>query len=207
MVSQSTLLLAGTASLALAAPIERRGNLPTPISAATAIQYLSSIPVAAESNSPAYDRDLFKHWITISGACNTRETVLKRDGSNVVTSSACAATSGSWYSDYDGKTWSAAADVDIDHLVPLKEAWVSGAKDWTNERRQQFANDLTRPQLLAVTDSLNQAKGDQDLAEWLPPLVSYQCEYVRAWVQVKSYYGLSMDSAEKAAASKVLTGC
>ncbi|KAI4759117.1 hypothetical protein E4T52_01037 [Aureobasidium sp. EXF-3400] len=210
MVSSSILLLTTTASLALAAPItplSPRGNLPTPISAATAIQYLSSITVAAESNSPAYNRDLFKHWITISGECNTRETVLKRDGTGVVTSSACTATAGSWYSDYDGKTWSAAADVDIDHLVPLKEAWVSGAKDWTNERREQFANDLTRPQLLAVTDSLNQAKGDQDLAEWLPPLVAYQCEYVRAWVQVKSYYGLTMDSAEKAAASKVLTGC
>jgi hypothetical protein len=70
-----------------------------------------------------------------------------------------------------------------------------------------ISNSLTRPQLLAVTDSLNQAKGDQDLAEWLPPLVAYQCEYVRAWVQVKSYYGLTMDSAEKAAASKVLTAC
>jgi hypothetical protein len=141
MVSSSTLLLATVASLALAAPIQRRGNLPEPIPAATAIQYLFSINVADESNTPAYDRDLFRQWITISGECNTRETVLKRDGTGVVTSSACAATSGSWYSDYDGKTWSAAADVDIDHLVPLKEAWVSGAKDWTNDRRQQFANE------------------------------------------------------------------
>lgn len=144
MVSQSVFLLAATAGLALAAPTEhlsRRGNLPEPVSAATAIQYLSSIKVAAESNTPAYDRDLFKHWITISGECNTRETVLKRDGSNVQTSSSCAATSGSWYSDYDGKTWTAASDLDIDHLVPLKEAWVSGAKDWTNERREQFANE------------------------------------------------------------------
>lgn len=145
MVSQSVLLLAATVGLAVAAPVEtplsRRGNLPEPVSAATAIQYLSSIKVAAESNTPAYDRDLFKHWITISGECNTRETVLKRDGSNVQTSSSCAATSGSWYSDYDGKTWTAASDLDIDHLVPLKEAWVSGAKDWTNERREQFANE------------------------------------------------------------------
>lgn len=141
MVSQSILLLAATSGLALAAPLSPRGNLPEPVSAATAIQYLSSIKVAAESNSPAYDRDLFKHWITISGECNTRETVLKRDGSDVVTSSSCAATSGSWYSDYDGKTWTQASDLDIDHLVPLKEAWVSGAKDWTNERREQFANE------------------------------------------------------------------
>lgn len=63
---------------------------------------------------------------------------------------------------------------------------------------------LTRPQLLAVTDNINQSKGDQDLAEWLPEREAFQCEYVRAYIQVKHYYGLSMDSAEKAAASDVL---
>lgn len=63
---------------------------------------------------------------------------------------------------------------------------------------------LTRPQLLAVTDNVNQSKGDQDLAEWLPEREAFQCEYVRAYIQVKHYYGLSMDSAEKAAASDVL---
>jgi hypothetical protein len=151
------------ASAALAAPIEpvvsRRGNLPTPVSVATARTYLSQLTVEAESNSPAYDRDLFNHWITISGTCNTRETVLKRDGSGVVTSSACASTSGSWYSDYDGVTFTVASELDIDHLVPLvspspaddpakytlrpsqKEAWVSGARTWTDARREQFANE------------------------------------------------------------------
>ena len=116
-----TLLLAANA--ALAAPIdtavERRGNLPTPISASTARTYLSQLKVEVESNSPAYDRDLFNHWITISGTCNARETVLKRDGTNVVTSSACASTSGNWYSDYDGLTFTVSSEVDIDHVVPL----------------------------------------------------------------------------------------
>ncbi|KXS95388.1 hypothetical protein AC578_1904 [Pseudocercospora eumusae] len=199
------------ATTALAAPtrfeVLKRGNLPTPVSAATARSYLNSITTAAESNSPAYSRDYFNHWITISGSCNTRETVLKRDGSNVQQDSACAATSGTWYSDYDGATWTAASDVDIDHMVPLKEAWISGAKDWTAARREQFANDLTRPQLLAVTDNVNQQKSDQDLAEWLPSRTAYHCTYVRAWVQVKYYYGLTMDSAEKAVASDILSGC
>lgn len=116
-----TLLIAANA--ALAAPIdlvvERRGNLPTPIAVSTARSYLSQLTVEAESNSPAYDRDLFNHWITISGTCNARETVLKRDGTNVVTSSACASTSGSWYSDYDGLTFTDSSAVDIDHVVPL----------------------------------------------------------------------------------------
>jgi hypothetical protein len=150
------------ASTAFAAPIEpiveRRGNLPTPVSVATARTYLGQLTVAAENNSPAYDRDLFKHWITISGSCDAREEVLKRDGTGVVTSSACASTSGSWYSDYDGLTFTVSSEVDIDHLVPLvsqtaasnwrhnltplqKEAWVSGAKDWTNAQRQAYANE------------------------------------------------------------------
>lgn len=67
--------------------------------------------------------------------------MLKRDGSNVVTNNACTSTSGTWYSDYDGATWTAASDVDIDHIVPLKEAWISGAKDWTADQREAFANE------------------------------------------------------------------
>ncbi|MEU1478039.1 HNH endonuclease family protein [Streptomyces sp. NPDC001668] len=180
--------------------------LPTPVSAATARTYLASLTVATE-NRTGYDRDLFPTWITISGTCNTREYILKRDGSNVVTDSACAATSGSWYSPYDGATWTAASDLDIDHLVPLAEAWDSGASAWTTARRQSFANDVTRPQLIAVTDNVNQSKGDQDPATWMPSVTSYRCTYVRAWVQVKYYYGLSVDSAEKTALTNYLANC
>jgi hypothetical protein len=180
--------------------------LPTPVSAATARTYLASLTVATE-NRTGYDRDLFPTWITISGTCNTREYILKRDGTNVVTNSACTATSGSWYSVYDGATWTAASDLDIDHLVPLAEAWDSGARNWTTAQRQAFANDVTRPQLIAVTDNVNQSKSDQDPAEWMPPLTSYACTYVRAWVQVKYYYDLSVDTAEKAKLTSVLSGC
>lgn len=180
--------------------------LPTPVSAATARTYLASLTVATEDRT-GYNRDLFPHWITQSGACNTREVVLKRDGTNVVQDSACAATSGSWYSQYDGATWTAASDLDIDHLVPLAEAWDSGADSWTTSRRQSFANDLTRPQLIAVTDNVNQAKGDQDPATWMPSRTAYRCTYVRAWVQVKYYYGLSVDTAEKSALTSYLNAC
>lgn len=106
---------------------------------------------------------------------------------------------GTWYSVYDGATWTDPQDLDIDHIVPLSEAWASGASAWTTARRQAFANDLTRPQLIAVTDNVNQAKGDKDPADWMPPLASYHCTYVRSWIQVKSYYSLTIDSAEKTA--------
>ncbi|MCX5014131.1 MULTISPECIES: HNH endonuclease family protein [unclassified Streptomyces] len=180
---------------------------PTPISASAARSYLATVTPKAEGSSSGYSRDLFPHWSTVSGSCNTRETVLKRDGVNVVQDSACAAVSGTWYSEYDGATWTAAADLDIDHVVALSEAWRSGASSWTTAKRQQFANDLTRPQLIAVTDNVNQAKGDLDPAEWMPSRTSYRCTYARMWVHVKQYWGLSIDSAEKTALVNVLNGC
>ncbi|KAG8719125.1 hypothetical protein FRC08_003606 [Ceratobasidium sp. 394] len=197
------------AGIAAAAPLdwENKRALPEPVSVATAKTYLAALTVAADSNSPAYSRDLFPAWITISGNCDTRETILKRDGTNVVTDSSCAATSGSWFSVYDGATWTNKTDVDIDHMVPLKEAWVSGARNWTTAQRQAFANDVTRPQLLAVTDNVNQAKGDKDPSKWMPPLSSYHCTYVRAWITVKHYYSLTIDSAEKTALTNYLNAC
>lgn len=123
MATKCVLISLLAASLGIAAPVSRplarRGNLPEPIAVATAKSYLSELTVASEVNSPAYSRDYFYTWITISGTCDTREYVLKRDGSNVQTTSSCTATSGTWYSDYDGATWTSASDVDIDHIVPL----------------------------------------------------------------------------------------
>ncbi|KAL7415237.1 hypothetical protein BDY24DRAFT_433716 [Mrakia frigida] len=192
---------------ALPAPTVVRRTAPAPVSVASAKTLLAGLTVKAEANSATYNRDLFPHWITQSGACNTRETALKRDGTGVVVSSACAATSGTWVSPYDGATWTAASDVDIDHMVPLSEAWASGASAWTTAQRQAFANDLVRPQLFTVTDNVNQSKGDKDPAEWMPPLASYHCIYVRSWIQVKSYYGLSIDTAEKAALTNYINAC
>jgi hypothetical protein len=176
-------------------------------SAATAATRLAALTVAAESNASSYNRDLFPHWITISGACNTRETVLRRDGTGVVTNSSCAATSGTWRSPFDGATWTAASDVDIDHMVPLAEAWRSGASGWTTARRQSFANDLAGPELWAVTDNVNQSKGDKDPAAWRPPLSSFHCTYARAWIQVKYSWGLSVQSTEKTALNTMLGSC
>ncbi|MCX0243646.1 HNH endonuclease family protein [Streptomyces drozdowiczii] len=204
-------VLAASAALAattglLTAP-SAQAAMPTPVSASTARTYLSELTVKAEGSSSGYSRDKFPHWITQSGACDTREVVLKRDGTNVTQNSSCSATGGSWYSEYDGATWTAASDLDIDHMVPLAEAWRSGASSWTNAQRQAYANDLTRPQLIAVTDNVNQSKGDKDPASWMPPRAAYKCTYVRAWIHVKHYYNLSVDSAEKSALQSALSGC
>ncbi|MCL2733893.1 MAG: HNH endonuclease family protein, partial [Actinomycetia bacterium] len=175
----------GSALLAMTALLLGSGTaqaaLPTPIAASTARSYLSGMAATPESHASTYDRSLFPTWITISGTCDTREYVIKRDGTSVVTDSSCKATSGNWSSPYDGATTTNPSTFDIDHLVPLSEAWDSGAWAWTTAQRQAFANDVTRPQLLAVSASSNRSKGDRDPAEWLPQ-ASYQCTYARAWV-------------------------
>jgi hypothetical protein len=173
----------------------------------TAKTELAALTVKADGSQSGYSRDLFPHWITQSGTCNTREVVLKRDGTNVVTDSACAATSGSWFSPYDGATWTAASDVDIDHVVPLADAWRTGASAWTTAKRQSYANDLSAPQLIAVTDNVNQAKGDQTPATWKPPLTGYYCTYAKMWVAVKYKYSLTVNSAEKTALTSMLGTC
>jgi hypothetical protein len=193
-------LTIGFVSPALSAP----ANIPTLTEARA---HLAALTVKAEGSSTGYSRDLFPHWSTYSGSCNTREYVLKRDGVNVVQDSSCAAVSGSWKSPYDGATWTAASDVDIDHIVPLSEAWKSGASAWTTSKRQAFANDTTRTQLIAVTDNVNQAKGDKDPAAWKPPLQSYWCTYAKMWVFTKDYYDLTAQSAEKAALTEMLGTC
>ncbi|MFI9811081.1 HNH endonuclease family protein [Saccharothrix variisporea] len=199
------LLLAGALTLGLTAPAQ--ATPPDIPSAATANSELAALTVASEGSLSGYSRDLFPHWITISGTCITRETVLKRDGTSVVTDSSCAAVSGRWYSPYDGATWTAASDVDIDHIVPLAEAWRSGASSWSTSRRQSFANDLNGPQLIAVTDNVNQAKGDQDPALWKPPLTSYWCTYAKMWVHTKYRWSLKVNSAEKTALQSMLGRC
>lgn len=157
-----------------------------------------------------YDRDLFPHWKDLDGnGCDTRKDVLIRDSRTpAVVGSSCRVSSGTWYSPYDGATWTNPSDVDIDHVVALNEAWQSGAYAWSEPQRTNFANDLSdRRTLLAVTDSVNQSKSDKDPAEWLPPLVTYRCTYLADWVSVKVRWTLAMDEAEYAAVRTVLIGC
>lgn len=109
-----------------------------------------------------YSREKFPHWIDQGDSCNTREVVLKRDGTGVQVGSDCYPTAGRWYSVYDATWVSDPGDVQIDHVVPLADAWRSGADQWTTSRRQDYANDLRDPQLIAVSGSSNEDKSDQD---------------------------------------------
>ncbi|GAA1158008.1 HNH endonuclease family protein [Nocardioides aquiterrae] len=153
-----------------------------------------ALPVADETPD-GYDRDLFEHWVDADHDCqDTREEVLVAESRVPV--DGCTITTGEWFSWYDRETWTRASDVDIDHLVPLKEAWDSGAAGWDDDTRERYANDLGDPRtLVAVTDNVNQSKGDRDVAEWLPDFGG--CRYVRQWVAVKLRWSLTVDPAEK----------
>ncbi|HET6740076.1 MAG TPA: HNH endonuclease family protein [Kribbella sp.] len=180
---------------------------PDPPSASTAATELASLTVKTEGSTTGYSRDKFPHWITQSGTCDTREQVLKRDGTGVTVDSSCQPTAGKWYSVYDRTYLTDSSDVDIDHIVPLAEAWKSGASGWTQAKRQEFANNLTIAQLIAVSASSNRSKGDRDPSEWKPTNTSVHCIYAREWIWVKYTYKLSLQSAEKTALQQMLATC
>jgi len=167
-----------------------------------------------------YVRDLFgSSWIdTDHDGCNQRDDVLLRDAvpgsTRVAQQGACDhdVLAGTWHDPYTGRTLTftdlkdlqQAEAIQIDHVVPLAEAWVSGARHWGRTRPEAFANDLG--ELLAVDGPTNQSKGDGDPAAWRPRK-GYQCTYARRWIAIKSRYGLAVDPSEKAALTQMLGFC
>ena len=173
-----------------------------------ALDVLRGIPIANE-NGRGYSRSLFKHWIDADGdSCNTREEVLIDESQSraQVDPFGCKVIEGDWFSPYDGQVFTSPSDLDVDHLVPLKEAWDSGAWSWTSTRRQSFANDLSDPRtLIAVSASQNRSKGDKDPSNWIPVRQAYLCTYLADWVAVKARWGLSMDQSEAGRIRNLLT--
>jgi hypothetical protein len=186
-------------------------GLASPAQAATVSQPLrtmiANLPVATEIRT-GYNRDLFPHWVDADGdGCNSRYEVLIAEAvTRPTVGSGCTLSGGRWYSYYDGAYWTAPADVDIDHVVALAEAWDSGARSWTTSRRQSYANDLADTRsLAAVTDNVNQSKGDQDPTTWMPTLE--RCRYVTEWTAVKTRWRLTVDTAEKNALTSYANSC
>ena len=174
----------------------------------TVLSLLRSLSVEPE-RSDGYDRDLFPHWDYLGDDCDVRDAVLiaeARKGPS--TGSSCPVGRGRWFSAFDGAIVRDPSQLDVDHLVPLAEAWGSGARSWSTGVREAFANDLGYSRtLIAVTASSNRSKGDQDPAEWLPPRTSYRCTYVSDWIAVKWRWRLSVDAREAAAPRVLVQGC
>lgn len=172
------------------------------------LSLLRTLTVTPES-STGYDRELFPHWDYLGDDCDVRDAVLIAEARRgPVTGDACPVGAGRWFSAFDGVTVRDPSELDVDHLVPLAEAWGSGARTWSTSVREEYANDLGYAKsLIAVTASSNRSKGDQDPTEWLPPRTAYRCTYVASWIGVKYRWRLTIDAREEAALRVLATNC
>jgi hypothetical protein len=164
--------------------------------------------VVAEDKLSGYKRSAFKHWIDADrNGCNTRAEVLIEEAIvKPKIGPKCKLTGGKWLSTYDGKTITNASQLDVDHMVPLAEAWRSGAWKWTSAQRQAFANDLENSEaLIAVTASTNRSKGDKDPSLWMP--ANDQCVYIQNWISIKIKYSFTADSQEAEKLNSLVSTC
>ncbi|MFF0837659.1 MULTISPECIES: HNH endonuclease family protein [unclassified Streptomyces] len=170
---------------------------------------LAQLPVRAEDRT-GYERTKFRHWIDADkDGCNTRAEVLKAEAVVApMQGPSCVLSGGEWYSPYDDRYIDGPRGLDIDHLVPLAEAWDSGAYAWTAKEREDYANDLGDDRaLIAASAASNRSKADQDPSTWLPPAEGYRCQYVTDWIADKTRWGLSIDATEEAALTGELSRC
>ena len=176
----------------------------------TTVRSTSSLGLRVEAeHAGGYKRNLFANWYDADrDGCDTRQEVLIAESIIPAKIGAKCKVTGQWFSIYDGVTTTNSSSFDIDHMVPLKEAWDSGAWNWNTDQRKKFANDLDESFfLIAVTARSNRSKGERDPAEWMPTSVSYHCEYARFWVQIKRAWDLSVDPAENTFLTRTLASC
>lgn len=155
-----------------------------------------------------YNRDDWGNWEDEDNdGLNTRHEVLARESLIKPVISNNRVISGKWYDKFTGKYFTNARDLDIDHLVPLKNAHISGASNWSREKKNQYYNYLKNENhLVAVSKGANRSKGDKSPVEWLPPNEEYQCEYVREWYKIKTDWGLTIEEGFDEVSNRVCKG-
>ncbi|MDQ0826260.1 hypothetical protein QFZ60_002433 [Arthrobacter sp. B2I5] len=184
--------------------------------AADALVQLESIPVKGRAPKTGYTRDEFgPAWADVDrNGCDTRNDILARDLSNETFkpgSKNCVVTAGTLADRYTGtiinfvRGQDTSSEVQIDHLVPLSDAWQKGAQQLSADQRKELANDPLN--LMAADGPTNSAKGDKDAATWLPPNSAFRCEYVARQVAVKAQYALWVTQAEHDAMTGILSSC
>ena len=189
---------------------------PPPPSVEDTLSMLEGLTVAPSGSMAGYSRDEFPHWASEpvsygwtepDGSCDVRDAALIRDGEGVEIDGDCSITAGTWLDPYTGQTLTDSSEVDIDHVVPLANAWRSGASSagWSTADREAYAND---PEvLLSADDAANQTKGDKGPEAWKPPNRDYWCEYARRWIWIKSDWQLTINAAEGTSLNEMLATC
>ena len=167
----------------------------------TLLTQLGSLRIEPEYEATPYDRSEFPHWDDEDGdGMNTRLEILSLEKVGNV----------GWYSRWDGEWYAgegglSAPRFDIDHIVSLKEAWRSGADEWSTSDKDTFADDMLN--LTAVTASSNRSKGAKDASEWLPSEASGKCYLLIRVIQVKTKWSLSIDQDEYTALKELTESC
>lgn len=187
------------------------------VAPAEARALLDGLAVKGKAAATGYTREQFgQAWTDDNdvkfgrNGCRTREDILARDLNNVL-NQGCKVMSGTLEDPYTAKTIQftrgpqSSSAVQIDHVVALKNAWITGAQQLSERQRVNLANDPLN--LLAVDGPTNEAKGDGDAATWLPPNKGFRCAYVTRQIQVKAKYTLWVTQAEKTSMQKVLESC
>ena len=181
-----------------------------------AIEALEELAVKGRAPKTGYTRAAFgPTWSDVDrNGCDTRNDILKRDLVEIVfkeKTKNCVVLNGFLNDPYSGERISflkgntTSTLVQIDHVIALGNAWVTGAFQMTVKQRTALANDPLN--LLAVKGSLNSQKQDSDAATWLPPNKSYRCEYIARQISVKKKYGLWITGPEKDAMKRILDKC
>ncbi len=183
-------------------------------STASALDQLRLLPIKGRAPQTGYDREgqFGPAWLDVdSNGCDTRNDILLRDLDDAVVDDRCRVLTGQLIDPFSGDTIdfqrgeSTSVLIQIDHVVPLSNAWQTGAAQLDQSTRLRLANEPLN--LIAVQGRLNAQKGDGDAATWLPPRREFWCEYVARQVGVKSHYGLWVTQPEFDRIEKILKGC
>jgi uncharacterized protein DUF1524 len=196
-------------------PDDSKGLSPAgPVATAGTVPYsdaLQVLTVAPEGPHAGYNRERFALYQDADGnGCDARREVLIRQAKvkPKVEQPHCQLIGGEWISPYDGKQLTSIRDIQIDHMVPLSEAWGSGAAAWPTKRLVEYGSYLDDPgHLVAVSGPSNQDKSDKDPAEWMPPNKDFACTYLSDWVGVKIRWGLTADPKEMNALKSHVSEC
>lgn len=166
--------------------------------------------IANSEEMPSYKRSYFKHWQDVDKDCqNARHEVLVRESLGDVimfkTENKCQVIKGLWFDYFTGTLIMNAQKIDVDHIVPLKNAWESGAWKWTPKRREAYANYLGNGWHLMVSYfSQNRSKGAKSPDQWLPENKEFHVMYCIAWCRIKVEWGLTATKAELKTLKEIL---